>query len=164
MPAGANTVVCICLTPSVADVQRMLLEQHGYRVFVATNFHEVLNLARRTELNCALICADIEPKMKRAIASMLEEKFLRTSILEIGPISPEMEGLPRVLSDSPEDVLAAVDDLMRPNGKRFNQVVQRRAANARRRARETVRLARELRNIAGQLRPKHRRRDKTPHA
>lgn len=154
------TVLCICLVPAVAETQRLLLEQQGYRVFLATNFHEIEEIARQTPLDCALVGADIEPKMKRAIAAMLQDKFPATAILEVCRFSPEIEGVAYVLAESPDDILGAVNDLLLPHGRRHTEFLQRRSTLARQRAQEMVEQTRRAREHTRLLGAKPRSRKK----
>jgi hypothetical protein len=147
-----NTIACICLTPALAETQRMLLEQRGYRVFVATNFHEIDAIARGKPFDCALISADIEPNMKRAIALKLEEKYPSAAILEICRISPEIDGAVYVLAEAPQDVPDAVDDLLNPHGRRRTEFLQRRSVLARQRAQKMIEKARKARERNRQAR------------
>jgi hypothetical protein len=133
------------VTPALAETQRMLLEQRGYRVLVATNFHEIDSAAGDEHFDCALISADIEPNMKRAIALMLEEQYPATALLEICRISPEIEGSAYVLAEAPQDVPDAVDDLLNPHGRRHTEFLQRRSLTARERAQRMVKESREAR-------------------
>jgi hypothetical protein len=136
LPDGKTTytIVCVCRAPALAETLRMLLEQRGYRVLVATYFHEIDGGAGGEHFDCALISADIEPNMRRAIAVMLQDKYPATAILEICRISPEIDGSAYVLIDAPQDVPDAVDDLLNPHGRRHTEFLQRRAALARQRA------------------------------
>lgn len=122
-----------------------MLEQHGFSVVVATNFVDIQQKCVDKNISCILIGMNIEPRIKRAIGKLLEEVCPQTPLLEICRITPEIEEASFVCSDAPEDLLAALDDLLKPYGRRYTEQLCRRTKAILGRAAESVALAREMR-------------------
>jgi DNA-binding response OmpR family regulator len=141
-------ILSISLNPAVAETRRLLLEQYGYHVVVATNFLEVKEKCRDMRFACAIIGTDIEAAMKRAIAKTLEESCSQMPILEIVRGSQEIERASSVESNEPEVLLAAVDDLLHPTGRRYTEQLHRRTQTIQEKTVQSVAVARQIRATA----------------
>ena len=136
------TILSICRDPSLSEIRRLLLTGNGYNVVVATDFRQIEALSAPP--NCVVIGTDIEPRVKRAAGKLLDHKWAGIPILEINVFQPEIEGAAWVSSDSPEEVLAALKDLLLPTGKRYTEQLHRKNDGIRQRAMSAVRQARKL--------------------
>lgn len=136
------TVLSICRDPSLCETRRLLLTGHGYNVVVINDFRQIGKISSHP--NCVVIGTDIEPKMKRAASSLLEKKWAGVPILEINVLHPEIGGAAFVTSDSPEEVLAALKDLLLPAGRRYTEQLYRRNEGIRERAMNAVLQAKEI--------------------
>lgn len=137
--------IILSLNYDQAETRRLLLEQHGLTVATATNFVEVEQKCKQGNIACIIVGMDIEPHIKRAIGNLLAETCPQLPLLEICRLSPEIEEASTVLSDAPEDLLAAIDDLLNPTGRRYTEQLYRRAKAIRKKAAEASALAREMR-------------------
>jgi hypothetical protein len=90
LPNGSIAILSISLNPAVSATRRMVLEQHGYEVAEAADFLQIKDRCAEARFACAILGTDIEPKMKRAIATVLEQLCPGMPILEIFRISPEI--------------------------------------------------------------------------
>ncbi len=138
-------ILSISSNPAVSETRRMVLEQRGYKVAEAADFHEISDQCSNTHYGCAVVGTDIDPKMKRAIAAVLEKLCPGLPILEICRISPEIPGAAMLDSDSPEALVKAVDDLLLPSGSRYTEQLHRRAAAIRERAAQSLDRVRQTR-------------------
>jgi len=148
-------ILSISNNPAVSETRRLVLEQRGFTVIVATNFAEVQQKCQG-DIACIIVGTDVEPKVKRAIGHILAESCPQTPLLEICRISPEIEGASTVLSDAPEDLVAAIDDLLKPTGRRYTEQLGRRAEVIRKKAAESTALAAESIALAKEMRARIR--------
>lgn len=133
----SNTIVLVCVSCELADAQRNILEEHGYRVLVASDLRVLDRISKATRFTCAVLGEDIGDSMKQAIATLLCENLPAIAILEEYTISlPEAD---HVLAGDPLDLLSAINDLLLPYGQRHTAYLQRKA----RRIIERVRQASE---------------------
>jgi hypothetical protein len=123
----------------LAEAQRMFLEEHGHHALVANDLRELDQISKNTPLACAILGEDIGDGMKQAIATLLEENLAAIPILEEYSSSPVLPNADHILAGQPADLLAVVDDLLLPHGRRHIEHLQRKA----RVLRERVRKARE---------------------
>lgn len=152
LSAPYMNVLSISADPAVSETRRRVLQEHGYSVVVATNLLEVEQMCRNMEIACVIIGADIEPKMKRAIARIINEVRCLMPVLEIIHISPEIEGASTVQSNDPAALVEAVEDLLKPTGRRFSEQLYRRSRAIKKLASETVGQSRQTRDRLSQLR------------
>ena len=136
------TILTICQNESLSETRRLLLTQNGYQVVVVTDFRHIETI--KSHPNCVVIGRDIEPRMKRAIAILLEKQWPGIAILETNLLHPEIKGAACVPSDSPEEILAALEDLLSPAGRRYAENLRRQNMGIRRRASDAIQRAREL--------------------
>lgn len=137
-----STILTICQNESLSETRRLLLAQNGYQVLVVTDFRHIEKV--KSYPNCVFIGRDIEPRIKRAVAILLEKNWPGIPILEINVLHPEIEGAACVPSDSPEEILAALKDLLSPTGRRYTENLHRQNKGIRQRAADAVQRAREL--------------------
>lgn len=144
-PAFSSVILSIAHDPAVVETRRLVLEQRGFAVAIATNFVEIEQKCRQRNIACIVIGMDIEPSIKRTIGNLLTNACPQLPLLEICRTAPEIEGASAVHSDAPEDLLAAIDDLLKPSGRRYTEQLYRRAKATRKKAAEASALAREMR-------------------
>jgi hypothetical protein len=82
--------------------------------------------------------------VKDEIKQTLTRQWPRISILEINSAHPEIEGAACVASDGPEEVLAALNGLLLPSGRRYSEYFRHQARDLSKRARSNVRRSEEL--------------------
>jgi|SRR6185312_10070559 len=151
------TILVICQNPALGETRRVLLEGDGYHVLVVTDVRELEQI--RAHLDCAVLGRDIEPRMKRAVAGLLEKQWPGIPILEIDELHAEIEGAACVPSGAPEEVLEALDDLLRPTGRRYSQHLHQKTLGVLARARDAIHRSEELAiTIAGRAEKSTRQR------
>jgi hypothetical protein len=82
--------------------------------------------------------------MKHAIAALLSDNLPAMAILEEYTTSPALADADHILAGDPPDLLAAVDDLLLPYGKRHTAHVRRKAHAVVKRAEELVETAKYI--------------------
>lgn len=135
----SNTIVLVRVRCELADAQRNILEEHGYRVQVASDLRELDRISKETRFACAVLGEDIGDSMKRAIATLLCDNLPAIAILEEYTISPALPEADHALAGDPLNLLSAINDLLLPYGQRHTAYLQRKA----RRIIERVRQASE---------------------
>jgi hypothetical protein len=143
-----STILTICQNESLSETRRLLLTKNGYQVTVVTDFRHIEKISQHP--NCVVMGIDIEPRMKRAVAVLLEKRWPGIPILEINILHPEIEGAACVSSDSPEEVVAALKDLLSPTGRRYTENLHRQNMGIRQRATDAVQRAKELATRIGE--------------
>jgi len=88
--------------------RQLLLEQEGYSVCSALNLAEVEMLARTEKVDLALIGHGFRGVEKRKIAHAVNHYYPGLPILEMCFHSPEIPGADFILSDSPDELIAAI--------------------------------------------------------
>jgi len=161
---ASNTVLSICLNHEAADVQRMLLEEHGYHVLIAGDLREVDRISKNFFLDCAVLGSDLGNGMKHAIAALLCDNRPAIAILEEYSDSPVLPDADHVPAGHPADLLAALDDLLAPYGHRHTAHLQRKAnalVKTARQVSETARyIVRESRRLYTDSRRRRNKRKK----
>lgn len=152
------TILSICQNPELSEARRLLLAARGYDVLVITDIRELEKI--KTVPMCAVMGTDIEPRMKRAAAGLLEQRWPGIAILEINMVRPEIKGAACVASDAPEEVLHALNDLLWPRGARYSEHLRQQARAIVERARRAVRRSEELAARIAQRTIKSRRRQR----
>lgn len=136
------TILSICQSSALSETRRLLLAARGYDVVVITDARELDKIG--TAPRCALMGIDIEPRMKRAVAGLLDQHWPGIAMLEINVTHPEIEGAACVASDVPEEVLNALNDLLGPRGRRYSEHLRHQTQGIVERARHAVRRSQEL--------------------
>ncbi len=108
----SHTILCISANDAILQTRKLLLEKNGYQVIPALNFREVEEACRTGKFDLALIGQDIEAKPKKALGFKIRELCPKVSILEMCRYSPEIEGAAFTVSDSPEDLLAIISEVL----------------------------------------------------
>jgi hypothetical protein len=155
------TIVSICQSAALSESLRLLLEGRGYDILFITDVRELDKI--KTVPRCSVMGIDIEPKMKRAAAGLLKKKWPGISILEINSAHPEIEGAACVASDGPEEVLAALNGLLLPRGRKYSEYLRHQARDLSKRARSNVRRSEELAAWIAQQGKKSGRRVRRDH-
>src|ERR1041385_3631460 len=88
--------------------RRLLLEHQGFSVCSALTVAEVESLGKTEQVDLALIGHGFRGSDKRKIANVVNHYYPGLPILEMCFNSPEIPGADFVLSDSPDDLIAAI--------------------------------------------------------
>jgi hypothetical protein len=107
-----HTILCISANDAILQTRKLLLEKNGYQVIPALNFREVEDACRSGNFDMALIGQDIEAKPKKALGFKIRELCPRVLILEMCRYSPEIEGAAFTVSDSPDELLLTISEVL----------------------------------------------------
>ena len=150
---ASKTVVLICLNRELAEAQRSILEEHGYRVLIASDLRDLERVSKEIRLACVVLGEDIGDAMKHTIATLLSGNLLGIAIVEECRNSPVLPDADHVPAGDPSALLAALDDLLLPYGKRHTAHLQTKARaivqlvqEVRQRAKYAVHQSRQLRS------------------
>ncbi len=90
----------------MAEATRLLLEDHGFQVVSATDFRQVEAACADGRFNLVLIGDAIEPRTKKAIATLIHDRrAVKVPILEIYSSKPELDNVHSVAGSKPPDDL-----------------------------------------------------------
>lgn len=110
-------VLSVSSTEVLKTTRQLLLEQAGHIVFSALNLDEVEKLDQMEKVDLALIGHGFRGPDKRKIAQTVNQYFPGLPILEMCFHSPEIPGADFLLSDSPADLIKAIEHLL--SGRRI---------------------------------------------
>jgi hypothetical protein len=98
---ASHTLLLICLTHELTEAQRVILEEHGYQVLVASDLRELDRISKNGRLDCAVLGEDLGSGMKHAIAGLLCDNLPTLAILEEYTVSPVLLDADHVLAEIP---------------------------------------------------------------
>ena len=101
-------ILSVASSEVLKTTRRLLLEQQGFSVCSALTLTEVESLGKTEQVDLALIGHGFRGSDKRKIAHFVNHYYFGLSILEMCFNSPEIPGADFVLSDSPDDLIAAI--------------------------------------------------------
>lgn len=104
-------VLSVASTEMLKTTRRLLLEQKGHSVFSALTLEEVEKLGQE-KVDIALIGHGFRGPEKRKIAQTVNQYFPGLPILEMCFHSPEIPGADFLLSDSPADLVKAIEHIL----------------------------------------------------
>lgn len=101
-------ILSVSSSEVLKTTRQLLLEQEGFSVCSALNLAEVESLGKIDQVDLALIGHGFRGSDKRKIANVVNHYNPGLPILEMCFNSPEIPGADFVLSDSPDDLIAAI--------------------------------------------------------
>lgn len=105
-------ILSVASTEVLKMTRQLLLEQEGHSVCSALNLADVESLSPTERLDLALIGHGFNGPEKRKIARAVNEQYPGLPILEMCFHSPEIPGADFILSESPKDVVQAVNSIL----------------------------------------------------
>lgn len=105
-------ILSVASSEILKTTRQMLLEQKGHTVWSALTLAEVETLGQTEEVDLALIGHGFRGPEKRKIARAVNQRFPGLPILEMCFHSPEIPGADFVLSDSPADLVRAIEHIL----------------------------------------------------
>jgi DNA-binding NtrC family response regulator len=109
-------ILSVASTEALKTTRQMLLEQQGYAVHSVLTLAEIEALDERDKADIALVGHGFRGPEKRKIARAVNQLFPGLPILEMCFHSPEIPGADFVLSDSPSELIKAIQLIL--NGRR----------------------------------------------
>src|SRR5215472_16165435 len=106
------TLLSVSSTEVLKTTRQLLLEQQGHSVFSALTFEEVETLGQTVKVDLALIGYGFRGPEKRKIAQAVNQYFPGLPILEMCFHSPEIPGADFLLSDSPAELVKAIEHIL----------------------------------------------------
>jgi DNA-binding NtrC family response regulator len=107
-PSASARLLCICATESALRLRRESLMEAQYEVAGAINLKEVEAACQERIFDLIILGPQIGPRMKMAIADLLQKRCPAVPILEIGRANAEIQGADCVLGDSSAELIQAV--------------------------------------------------------
>jgi hypothetical protein len=101
-------ILSVASSEVLKTTRRLLLEHQGFSVCSALTLAEVESLGKTEQVDLALIGHGFRGADKRKIANVVNHYFPGLPILEMCFNSPEIPGADFVLTDSPDDLIAAI--------------------------------------------------------
>jgi hypothetical protein len=105
-------ILSVASSEVLKTTRQMLLEQEGHFVCSALTLTEVEALGQTEKVDLALIGHGFRGPEKRKIARAVNQYFPGLPILEMCFHSPEIPGADFVLSDSPADLVRAIEHIL----------------------------------------------------
>jgi DNA-binding response OmpR family regulator len=108
---GENPVpklLCIAISESALILRKKSLLEAGFQVTGALNLKEIEASCRGHNFDLIMVGPNIGPRMKISIANLLRDRCPEVPILEMGRVSPEIQGAHSVVGDSPAELVQAV--------------------------------------------------------
>ncbi len=105
-------VLSVAATEVLKTTRQLLLEQEGHSVFSALSLEEVEKLGQTEKVDLALIGHGFRGHDKRKMAQAVNQFFPGLPILEMCFHSPEIPGADFILSDSPADLVKAIQYIL----------------------------------------------------
>ena len=105
---STTNLLCIAISESVLLLRKKSLVEAGFRVTGALNLKEIESSCQLHNFDLIIVGPHIGPRMKISIANLLRDHCPDVPILEMGRVSPEIEGAHSVVGDSPAELVQAV--------------------------------------------------------
>ena len=106
------TILSISSSNVLKTTRQLLLEQQGFSVCSALTLAEVESIGKTDKVDLALIGHGFPGPEKRKIAHAVNHYYPGLPILEMCFQSPEIPGADFILSDSPDELIAAVTQVL----------------------------------------------------
>lgn len=101
-------ILSVASSKVLQTTRELLLEQQGFSVCSALNLADVEALGQHQKVDMALIGHGFPGQEKRKIAHLVNNFYPGLPILEMCYHSPEIPGADFILSDSPHELIAAI--------------------------------------------------------
>ncbi|HET9837151.1 MAG TPA: hypothetical protein VFR84_02880 [Candidatus Angelobacter sp.] len=106
-------ILSVASTEPLKTTRQLLLEQQGHKVYSALTLADVEGLAEAVEkVDLALIGHGFRGPEKRKIARAVNQHFPGLPILEMCFHSPEIPGADFLLTDSPSELVKAIEMIL----------------------------------------------------
>jgi len=105
-------ILSVASSEVLRTTRQLLLEQQGYSVCSALTLADVESIAKTEKVDLALVGHGFRGPEKRKIAHVVNQYYPGLPILEMCFQSPEIPGADFVLSDSPDDVIMAIQHVL----------------------------------------------------
>jgi hypothetical protein len=103
------TILSVASNEVLKTTRQLLLEQQGFNVCSALSLADVESLGNGDKIDLALIGHGFRGVEKRKIAHAVNHFYPGLPILEMCFNSPEIPGADFILSDSPQELIAAIN-------------------------------------------------------
>jgi hypothetical protein len=101
-------ILSVAYSEILKTTRQLLLEQQGHSVYSALDLAEIEAMERMEIVDLALIGHGFRGAEKRRIAHLVNHHIPGLPILEMCFQSPEIPGADFILSDSPDELIAAI--------------------------------------------------------
>jgi len=114
----------LSISPSevLRTTRQLVLERAGYQVRSVDNPAEDHSFTKEDKFDLAIIGHSFRGEDKRKIARVINKHFPGLPILELCFHSPEIPGADFILSDSPDELLTAIREIL--GGRRVRGFLQ----------------------------------------
>jgi DNA-binding response OmpR family regulator len=104
----------LSISPSevLRTTRQLILEQEGYQVLSLADPSEGHAFSTDDKFDLAIVGHNFRGQDKRKIAQLINKQFPGLPILELCLHSPEIPGADFILSDSPDEILIAVREIL----------------------------------------------------
>ena len=101
-------ILSVAFNEILKTTRHLLLEQQGFSVYSVLNLAEIEAIDKLDNMDLALIGHGFRGVEKRKIAHIVNNHCPGLPILEMCYQSPEIPGADFILSDSPDELIAAI--------------------------------------------------------
>ena len=101
-------ILSVAFSEVLKTTRHLLLEQQGFSVYSALNLAEIEAMGKLSDVDLALIGHGFRGAEKRKIAHIVNNHCPGLPILEMCYQSPEIPGADFILTDSPDELIAAI--------------------------------------------------------
>ena len=106
------TILSVASSEVLKTTRQLLLEQQGFSVCSALTLAEVESIGKTEKVDLALVGHGFRGPEKRKIAHAVNHYYPGLPILEMCFQSPEIPGADFVLSDSPDELIRAIKQVL----------------------------------------------------
>jgi hypothetical protein len=105
-------ILSVASSEILRTTRQLLLEQQGFSVCSALTLADIELLEKTEKMDLAVIGHGFRAPEKRKIAHAVNQCYLGLPILEMCYHSPEIPGADFILSDSPDELIAAIKHVL----------------------------------------------------
>jgi CheY-like chemotaxis protein len=111
-------VLCTGIDPAVMQTRKLILEQAGHTVVLATNEPDIIGACGKHAFHVAVIGQTISRRMKQKVVSLIRENCPSAKILELYPMHQgraieDADSWLQVPADVPDELAERVGELAR---------------------------------------------------
>ena len=92
--------------------RQLILEQEGYQVLSLADLSQGHTFSKDDKFDLAIVGHNLRGQNKRKIAEVINKQFPGLPILELCFHSPEIPGADFIFSDSPDEILGAIREIL----------------------------------------------------
>lgn len=115
-------ILSISQSEILRTTRQLVLEQAGYQVLSIGSLTDHNTFTKEDRFDLAVIGHNFRGEDKRKIAQIINKQFPGLPILELCLHSPEIPGADFILSDSPDELVRAVQEIL--DGRRVRGFLQ----------------------------------------